>query len=61
MMKKPTMKKSAAKPMGYKKGGMVKKPMGYKEGGMVPKGMHRMPDGKMMAGAKHGSAKTKKK
>jgi hypothetical protein len=39
MMKKPAMKKptmkTAAKPMGYKNGGMTKKPMGYKNGGMV--------------------------
>jgi hypothetical protein len=53
-------KKPAAKPMAYKKGGMVKKPMSYEKGGMVPKAMHKMPDGKMMPGAKHGSTKSKK-
>jgi hypothetical protein len=43
---KPT-KKPAAKPMSYKKGGMVGQPM------------HKMPGGKMMPGAKHGSTKSK--
>jgi hypothetical protein len=57
MMKKD---KPAAMPMAYKKGGAVKKPMPYEKGGMVPKAMHKMPDGKMMPGGKHGSAKTKK-
>ena len=57
MMKKD---KPAAMPMAYKKGGMVKKPMSYEKGGMVPKAMQKMPNGKMMAGAKSGSAKTKK-
>ena len=57
MMKKD---KSAAMPMSYKDGGMVKKPMSYEKGGMVPKAMQKMPKGKMMAGAKNGSAKTKK-
>jgi hypothetical protein len=27
--------------------------MGYKKGGKVKKGYHKMPDGKMMKGAKH--------
>jgi hypothetical protein len=36
------------------------KPMSYKKGGMVGKPMHKMPDGKMMTGAKHGSSKAKK-
>jgi hypothetical protein len=35
MNKKPAVKKAAAKPMGYKDGGMVKKPMGYAKGGMT--------------------------
>lgn len=48
MMKKP----AAKKPMSYEKGGMVKKP------GAKP--MHKMPNGKMMPGAMHGSAKAKK-
>lgn len=49
------------KPMSYKAGGMVKKPMSYKAGGMVKQPMHKMPDGKMMPGAKHGSPKAKGK
>lgn len=52
--------KGAAKPMSYQKGGMVKEPMSYEKGGMVKKSAHKMPDGKMMPGAKHGAAKGKK-
>jgi len=56
--------KGAAKPMSYQKGGMVKQaavmPMSYEKGGMVKKSAHKMPDGKMMPGAKHGAAKGKK-
>ena len=51
----PGMMMKKEKPMSYKKGGMVKKPMSYAKGGMVEKPMHKMPNGKMMPGAKHGS------
>lgn len=37
------------------------KPMSYEKGGMVKQPMHKMPDGKMMPGAKHGVAKPKTK
>lgn len=57
----PGMMMKEKKPMSYKKGGMVKKPMAYKAGGMVKAPMHKMPNGKMMPGAKHGSAKAKGK
>lgn len=57
----PGMMMKEKKPMSYKKGGMVKKPMSYKAGGMVKQPMHKMPDGKMMPGAKHGAAKPKAK
>jgi len=56
----PGMMMKEKKPMSYKKGGMVKKPMSYEKGGMVEKSpMHKMPSGKMMPGAKHGSGKAK--
>jgi hypothetical protein len=45
---KTTTKKPAAKPMSYKKGGMVRPPM------------HKMPNGKMMPGAKHGATKARR-
>lgn len=38
----------------------VEKPMSYKKGGMVKPPMHKMPNGKMMPGAKHGATKPKK-
>lgn len=56
----PGMMMKSKKPMSYKKGGMVEKPMSYKKGGMVKPAMHKMPDGKMMPGAKHGATKPKK-
>lgn len=57
----PGMMMKDKKPMSYKKGGMVKEPMAYMKGGMVEKSpMHKMPNGKMMPGAKHSAAKTKK-
>lgn len=56
----PGMMTKEKTPMSYKKGGMVKKPMSYEKGGMVEKSpMHKMPNGKMMPGAKHGSGKAK--
>lgn len=56
------MASCGTKPKSMAKGGMVKKPMSYEKGGMVkkPMPMHKMPNGKMMPGAKHGASKAKK-